>query len=260
MTVLNSKAVMLNLGCGNKTSNTMINMDFVASKRNVVSHNLLLPLPYHKNSVDLIYHSNVLEHFNQKDGDTFLKENYRVLKSNGILRISVPDLENIAREYLRLLSEKPKDWDEKINWIKLELIDQISRNKPGGEMASFLSSGGCIDDYVESRIGNFKGGDGYRRVRTMYSPKKIASKAAQLMLGALSASWKVGNFRASGETHQWMYEFETLQKQLKEIGFTKVLRKDCKSSSSHWWLANNLDLDSAGHPYDPQNLILEAIK
>lgn len=260
MNEIKSDPLVLNLGCGNKINSSMINIDFVKGQSDVLCHNLLLPLPYQENTVDMIYHSNVLEHFNQIDGNTFLKDSFRVLKTNGILRISIPDLENIASEYLRLLREKPINWEDKVKWMKLELIDQISRNKPGGDMAPFLSGENNIVDYVESRIGKFKGREGYREARVNYSVSKIASKAVRHLVGFLSPSWKIGKFRASGETHQWMYEFETLEKQLKKIGFSRVIRTDCQNSNSNWWLANNLDIDSSGHAYDPQNLILEAIK
>lgn len=50
-----------------------------------------------------------------------------------LLRIVVPDLENICREYLRILelARQDKKYQEKYNWIVVELLDQLVRVKGG---------------------------------------------------------------------------------------------------------------------------------
>jgi len=53
------------------------------------------------NSVSLIYACTVLEHFKRKDTVLVLKEWYRVLEPNGILRLSVPDFEALVEIYLK---------------------------------------------------------------------------------------------------------------------------------------------------------------
>lgn len=52
------------------------------------------------NSVDEIYASHVLEHFGHREVPDVLKEWTRVLKFGGTLKLAVPDLEWIARNYL----------------------------------------------------------------------------------------------------------------------------------------------------------------
>jgi len=56
------------------------------------------------NSVSLIYSCHLLEHFRRKEISDVLGEWYRVLKKGGILRTSVPGLEEIIKIY-----EKHKD-------------------------------------------------------------------------------------------------------------------------------------------------------
>jgi len=51
-------------------------------------------------SVDIVFCSQVLEHFDPDEGEKIVKEMYRVLKKGGKLRLSVPDLEKIAKNYL----------------------------------------------------------------------------------------------------------------------------------------------------------------
>jgi len=48
-----------------------------------------------------IYASHVLEHLSLEDFHKALRNTKKILKSNGIFRLVVPDLESAAREYLR---------------------------------------------------------------------------------------------------------------------------------------------------------------
>ena len=57
-------------------------------------------LPFADGSVRYIYSSHTFEHFTATESAAVAKECFRVLAPNGILRIVVPDLELIAREYL----------------------------------------------------------------------------------------------------------------------------------------------------------------
>jgi predicted SAM-dependent methyltransferase len=56
-----------------------------------------------------IYASHILEHFDYKDMQTALKEWHRVLKSEGELLISVPDLDKIFKLFLDKDRYKPQD-------------------------------------------------------------------------------------------------------------------------------------------------------
>lgn len=121
---------VLNLGCGTKTSasSLVVNIDwsiylrlkssglwkrvapffidgerlkrFAEMPENVLVHNLAKGIPFQSNSVDAVYHSHMLEHFDQGVVDGFLLDVIRVLKPGGIHRIVVPDLEKLCRHYL----------------------------------------------------------------------------------------------------------------------------------------------------------------
>ena len=51
------------------------------------------------NTIDLIYCCHVLEHFKRREVNKVLFEWRRVLKPNGILRLSVPDFEKLCEVY-----------------------------------------------------------------------------------------------------------------------------------------------------------------
>jgi predicted SAM-dependent methyltransferase len=57
-------------------------------------------LPYKDQSVSKIYTSHFLEHIPKNRGLLFIKECYRVLKKNGIMRLVVPDLFIFAEKYV----------------------------------------------------------------------------------------------------------------------------------------------------------------
>ena len=113
----------LNLGCGAQVVDGWTNVDYGLGARlaklplfralnrrlglfnldwdsRIVIHNLLKPFPWADESTDIIYTSNMFEHFTRQDGIGFLKECRRVLKKAGIVRIVVPDLAWIVAQYL----------------------------------------------------------------------------------------------------------------------------------------------------------------
>lgn len=51
------------------------------------------------NSIELIYTAHVLEHFGRNEYKDVLKEWHRVLKRNGVLRISVPSFDAVVKYY-----------------------------------------------------------------------------------------------------------------------------------------------------------------
>jgi len=68
-----------------------------------LSARLRQPIPLADGCCAAVYHSHVLEHFPRDEAPGFLSECYRLLRTGGILRVVVPDLETIARLYLQNL-------------------------------------------------------------------------------------------------------------------------------------------------------------
>lgn len=114
----------LNLGCGNQVLPDWINVDYALGAKlyklplfpwlnsqlklfNLEWHpdiflwDLRQKFPWENNSIDVVYSSHTLEHFNKQQGLHFLKECYRILQPGGIMRIIVPDLNPIVQRYLK---------------------------------------------------------------------------------------------------------------------------------------------------------------
>ena len=113
-------------------------------------------IPTPTQSVDLIYHSHLLEHLEQEEGEELIQECFRVLKAGGILRVAVPDLERICRDYLSSLKEVEhgtKHAHLNAHWMRLELFDQMTRKVSGGKMLQFLQSNSDNTEFLIKRCG-----------------------------------------------------------------------------------------------------------
>lgn len=64
-------------------------------------------IPFPDQTFDAVYHCHVLEHIDREAAPVFLRECRRVLRSGGILRVVVPDLEQLARIYLDTVERVP---------------------------------------------------------------------------------------------------------------------------------------------------------
>jgi SAM-dependent methyltransferase len=123
--------LILNLGCGTRTAThpDVINVDWSLNIRikksrllhlavsplldarrrsrldqmagKLLAHDLSKGIPFESDSVDMIYHSHVLEHLDRPVARQFLVETRRVLKPGGICRIVVPDFEFVCRAYIQ---------------------------------------------------------------------------------------------------------------------------------------------------------------
>lgn len=262
----------LNIGCGGTFHQSWKNIDMNINSPYVQSHNLLKGLPYHDNSFDVIYHSQVLEHFSKEDAVRFISECYRILNSNGILRVVVPDLENIAREYLELLQENltnPSNISRaNYDWILLEMYDQAVRNDSGGMMGKYLQDPNIVNrQYIEGRLGFIGKGDvdeqpfeGFKQRVDNFSFQKFYRFILRKFKSFhFTKTQKVGAFRFSGEIHQWMYDRFSLNRLLTEAGFIDIEIVDAHTSSINDWAHFELDVIN-GHPRNPASLYMEARK
>jgi predicted SAM-dependent methyltransferase len=272
------KVKMLNLGCGFNYHPDWINVDFIATGQEVIAYDLTKGVPFSSEVFDVVYHSNVLEHFNAQQGKFFIAECFRVLKSGGILRIAVPDLEGITRNYLKHLDEALNNIPgarSRYEWMKLELYDQTTRNHPGGGYKQFLQTADDdVKKFAQGRLGKeimaiqqvdnstFK----ERLMRRSFTSylKYIRLKISQLFLyivggKRMSRAFETGLFRYSGEIHQCMYDRFSLAKLLEEVGFQSIRVRTAFDSDIAGF--SNFRLDGVdGTPRKPDSLFMEARK
>ncbi|EQB39194.1 hypothetical protein M947_08555 [Sulfurimonas hongkongensis] len=247
---------LINLGCGNKYHKDWENFDFKSNSEYVKVHNLLEKLPFEDSSVDVVYSSHVLEHFQKCDASRFLKECYRVLKPDGIIRIVVPDLEQLMRNYIEFLEgakKEDKNSQEKYEWTMIELFDQMVRNYGGGEMLNYWKQNPMPQEgFVVQRLGS-------EVKNTLKSIRKNPSTKIKKECAHKSIE-EIGKFRTSGEVHQWMYDEYSLKKLLQEEGFNSISKKDADESNIVNFNAYLLDIEADGSVRKPDSLFMEAFK
>lgn len=244
-----TEMIILNLGCGTKTSGNsqVINYDwspylrlrnnpllrclaplFLGPSRlerfrglpeNVVCHNLANGIPHPDNSVDVIFHSHLLEHLDRPVAASFQREVFRVLKPSGIQRIVVPDLELVCRTYIAHL--------------------ELCRKHP----AEIVHHDGRIAAIIEQCV---------RREGTG------ATEQSPLMRRI--DNWLLGDARSRGETHQWMYDEVNLGAALQTAGFRSSVVRSFDTSGIPGWDEIGLDLNQDGSIYKPGSLFMEAVK
>lgn len=267
------KLKKLNLGCGTSYHDDWVNVDFSETGEGVIAHNLLNGIPFDENEFDVVYHSHVLEHFPKDKAGSFIKECFRVLKPGGIIRVAVPDLEQLVRLYLENF-EKALNGDESAeknyDWLLCEIYDQAVRNKTGGEMLEYFKQDKIENlDFIKKRIG--------AEIQTIRDyilesekqpdtpPKKhfikelFKNKKKTLQKQENLKYIEIGKFRLGGEVHQWMYDRFSLKRLLEQNGFCDIKVKTAFESTITGW--NNYNLDTIdGKVRKPDSLFMEAKK
>jgi len=91
----------LHLGCGEKRIEGYKNIDIRYLPSVDIVDDIKTLKSFKEKSVDVIYASHVLEHFGRWKYMSVLQRWFELLKPSGVLRIAVPDFEQIVNFYLK---------------------------------------------------------------------------------------------------------------------------------------------------------------
>jgi predicted SAM-dependent methyltransferase len=97
----------LHVGCGQNRFKNWINSDVKLNSDLIVF--LQKRLPFNSKHLDFIHSEHVVEHVSYDIGVYFLKEAYRVLRTKGVLRVAMPDLDDLIDSY-------QEDW-RRMDWV-----------------------------------------------------------------------------------------------------------------------------------------------
>lgn len=263
----------LNIACGKRYHKDWINIDFHPDSNMVKKVNILSGLPFERDSFDVIYSSHFLEHLSPLQAKFVLKEANRLLKKDGILRIVVPDLENLCREYLHVLENVDDErLDKQYRWITIELLDQLVRVDRGGEMRQIFnevskSNDKYLADYILHRTGDELLAQKKAQINKKITLDKIKNKLLYFYLEFIRflIPKNLRNLlftRTSvGEKHQWMYDRYSLGKMLEKLGFKNIQMKSYSISAISGFNDYFLDIKEDGTPYKGNGSIyIEATK
>ena len=244
---LRAGKLIINLGCGVKTSDLCVNVDWSiyiilhqnpwllplmapligrdrvqrvnAMRGTTICHDLKKGIPFPNNSADAVYHSHLMEHIDRDAVLLFQTEIFRVLKPGGIQRLCIPDLEQLIREYNKSLA-----------------TDDLTRE-------SSLRHDMSVADIFEQCV---------RRASVAARERK----GFRLWLENLA----LGDARARGETHQWMWDRVNVRSVLMDAGFADINVRSWQVSDIEGWKRTGLELASDEGEYKPGSLYLECRK
>jgi len=272
---------LLNVGCGSNFHADWLNVDVVPASAAVMSVDIRKGLPFADEAIDVVYCSHVLEHLSRQEAASLLGQMRRVLRPGGVIRVVVPDLETLAREYLRLLdrlNREPNAAAADYDWIMLEMFDQAVRDRSGGETSRFLAAPDLPNrEFVLSRIGA-EAERAWQASRTPVASRllerirlrglrwlveAVRVRVAGFLIGLLGgrtarAAYLEGVFRQSGEVHRWMYDSFSLGRALQDAGFVSVRRCNASDSAVPGFASYALDVDERKRIRKPDSLYMEA--
>lgn len=243
----NAGPLIINLGCGVKTSDLCVNVDwsiYIILKQNpwllpfvapligyeraervrgmrgtTLRHNLKKGIPFPSNSADAVYHSHLMEHIDRDAVIDFHREIYRVLKPGGIQRLCVPDLEQLVCDYSKSLAadDLTREASVRHDVSIAEILEQSVRRMPAGA----------------------KGQTAFR----IWGEKML-----------------LGDARTRGETHQWMWDRVNIRAVLMDAGFTDISVHSHDASDIEGWKQTGLERTNDGREYRPKSLYVECRK
>lgn len=204
----------IHLGCGDHILDGWDNLDAKSHNKKVIKCNLRRRLPYPDNSVSAIYSCHVFEHLNISDGLKLMKECYRILQKEGVVRIIVPDLDLILWAY--------NNWENKEEINKIFPVG-IHKENDNLDKRDWLKW--CLyDNSKEDRNGTHK--ITYQNKLPINQLKK-AKEWLKWRLYKNYTEYKT-------ETHKITYWDKLLINQLKKAGFSDVQKtSDNNSKSKH---------------------------
>lgn len=272
---------MLNIGCGSTFHPSWTNIDIRSNDPRVLEVDIRESLPFQDGHFDACYCSHVLEHLEVGAAVHLVQEARRVLKTGGVLRIVVPDLEGIVRQYLISLDKArsgDREQEFEYDWMTMELLDQMTRPKSGGSMAAILKkadAGGR--QFIRNRIGreadlfwehleNTSSGvllpNLRRQLRRFVDQFRLLT--ARVLVQAVAGrsgkkAFEEGWFRWQGEVHRWMYDEYSLQRLLAVVGFVDIARCSAEKSRIPGFISYELDVVD-GVVRKPDSLFMEARK
>jgi predicted SAM-dependent methyltransferase len=113
MNEYNDPVRKLHIGCGDHILRTWLNADFEPEKAGVMHLDARAPFPFKAGEFSYVFSEHMIEHIPYSDGFRMLTECYRVLKPNGKIRISTPDLSFLIALYMEPKTPLQKEY---IKW------------------------------------------------------------------------------------------------------------------------------------------------
>ena len=191
---------------------------------NIVAHDLARGIPLPDGSLDVVYHSHMLEHIDRERVAGFQREVWAspTRKPGGVQRVVVPDLEILARRYLASLDEVRARQGAALRGTRPSVVELLGREERAA-------------------------GRGRRAV--------AAGAGAEVSTRGCSATRGRAAKPTSGCTTR-----STCARCCEDCGFRDIEVMAYDRSRIAGWADYGLDVDAAGRQYKPDSLYVEAVK
>lgn len=270
----------VNIACGTMYINSRewCNLDYDPASSTIHKADLLKSLPLRENAAEVVYSSHFVEHIPRPLVKPFLSECYRILQPGGMIRLVLPDFEEMARTYLTLRSTGDH---VKADFLITEIIDQCVRRQPGGELGRLwraIQEDPMTDVqfrvFIQERMGAGLKPDKVIISTQTYWVKLLSSLCRRMrhmvqqcwirtVLAATPSAFRLQNvsFAGIGELHHWLWDFYQIRQELEAAGFIQVERSSANTSIIPDFPCYPLDINSDGYARKgAESMFIEARK
>lgn len=111
----NALVPSLHLGCGPYQLTGWLNTDYSPTSPDIIFLDATHVFPFDDNTFNFVYSEHMIEHLSLEGGINLIKESFRVLKPNGRIRLTTPNLNflfelyansEISKKYIKFASDE----------------------------------------------------------------------------------------------------------------------------------------------------------
>ncbi len=141
----------LHIGCGDNLLGGWLNSDFPARSNAVLSLDATETFPFQEGTFDYVFSEHMIEHVPHAKGAAMLAECHRVLKGNGKIRISTPDLRFLVELYI--CGDRRSELQERyIKWATDSFVRGAPYYDPVFVINNFVRDWGHLFIYDEKTL------------------------------------------------------------------------------------------------------------
>lgn len=209
----------LNLACGSRTIESTKEMHWInvdSYERSGVTLDRIMDITkkfsFLSDQYDYIYSEQFIEHINWLEGLKFLRNCFRVLKKDGILRLVLPDYRKIFQKYL------DRDYD---------FFDVFFKGLNEGDLPYYTRVYNEPQKVKKERKDNPP--PRWHTSGRFEDRKRLELRCRRYTHPIEIVDWFVHQYFE----HKCLYDFESLIGHLSDIGFSEIWETDIKDIDSH---------------------------
>lgn len=151
----------LHIGCGENILSGWLNADFFPHSDMILHLDASDTFPFPTGSFDYIFSEHMIEHISYSNGFVMLSECYRILRNNGKVRISTPNMQFLINLYGCGKSELQMEY---LKWATDKFGKNISCHDDTFVINNFVRAWGHLFIYDEKTLRSSLGKAGFSKI------------------------------------------------------------------------------------------------